>query len=188
MDLATSIGELLLVLRNIFKQRKKQKWRVRDLSSPTSLGIYGERVAAEFLEYKSYQIIERNWRCPLGELDLICRKDSSLVVVEVKSRVDSGIARDNLFDSISPAKRRKLRILSEFYVNKGLTVVDEGADFPRIDVIGLVFSEVEELKYGFGCKQINGLEKEFLNQAVPRARLTRLPFELVYLEHLVAAV
>lgn len=52
------------------------------------IGVAGEELAARILNDSGYQIIERNWRCRFGELDIICRDPHSarLVFVEVKTR------------------------------------------------------------------------------------------------------
>ena len=50
------------------------------------LGDFGEQAAAEHLMGKGYTILERNYRCRAGELDLVARKEQWLVFVEVKTR------------------------------------------------------------------------------------------------------
>ena len=50
-----------------------------------SLGNQGEKLAAEYLQKNGYEIVITNFRSGRGELDLICRKGSDLIVVEVKS-------------------------------------------------------------------------------------------------------
>ena len=51
-----------------------------------ALGRFGEEVAAEHLRLQGLQILARNWRCPTGELDIVARDGSSLVICEVKTR------------------------------------------------------------------------------------------------------
>lgn len=55
-------------------------------SARQQLGKLGEDVAVTYLTTLGYDILERNWRCPLGELDIIARELNDLVVVEVKTR------------------------------------------------------------------------------------------------------
>ena len=50
------------------------------------LGDYGEEVAANSLQNKGYKVIDRNFRCKLGEIDIVAGKDKVLVFVEVKTR------------------------------------------------------------------------------------------------------
>lgn len=55
-------------------------------SSRQRLGRWGESVATVHLEKKGYQILARNWRCSLGEIDIIARDQDEIVIVEVKTR------------------------------------------------------------------------------------------------------
>lgn len=50
------------------------------------LGKFGEEKARRFLKSKGYQILDRNYRTPFGELDIVAFRDESLVFVEVKTR------------------------------------------------------------------------------------------------------
>lgn len=70
------------------------------------LGAAGEKIAGEFLRKLGYRILSRNFRCPLGELDLVCRDGDTFVFVEVKTRVDDASA--NPEESIGAVKRRNL--------------------------------------------------------------------------------
>lgn len=76
---------------------------------PNVLGRYGEDRAAEYLASLGYEIIERNWRCSVGEIDLIARDRNRLVFVEVKTRSGSGFGHP--FESISSEKLARLRRL-----------------------------------------------------------------------------
>ena len=71
------------------------------------LGAYGESLAAKYLEDLGYEIIERNWRCREGELDLIARERDSWVFVEVKTRRSD--SADDGFSAIDELKQQKIR-------------------------------------------------------------------------------
>lgn len=58
-----------------------------------ALGRQGEEIAAAYLQQLGYEILARNYRCRYGELDIICKKNSLIVFVEVKTR------RSDLFGS-----------------------------------------------------------------------------------------
>ena len=58
------------------------------------LGALGERLAAKYLEGKGYRILERNFRCRMGEIDLIALRGNDLVFTEVKLRKDASHAYD----------------------------------------------------------------------------------------------
>ncbi len=67
------------------------------------LGASGERRAASWLEARGYRILDRNWRCPSGELDLVAELADELVIVEVKTRRGSAMGAPE--EAITPAKR-----------------------------------------------------------------------------------
>jgi putative endonuclease len=74
------------------------------------LGRSGEDLAARFLEDAGYSIVERNWRCRQGEIDIVARIADTLVFVEVKTR--SGLAFGHPFEAITTAKLARLRRLA----------------------------------------------------------------------------
>jgi len=78
------------------------------------LGTKGENLAVSYLLEKGFRIIARNFRCRLGEIDIIAQKGDYLVFVEVRTRSSRayGLAQE----SISRAKVNKLRQLAEFYL------------------------------------------------------------------------
>jgi putative endonuclease len=58
----------------------------RPVRAKDALGRYGEEIAARHLESDGFVVLERNWRCELGELDIVARDGRVLVVCEVKTR------------------------------------------------------------------------------------------------------
>ncbi len=75
--------------------------------STTEKGIYGEKIASRILTSCGYDVIDRNWRCRFGEIDLVTKKNDILVFVEVKYRVLNGFRKK--YPIISKYKLRKLR-------------------------------------------------------------------------------
>jgi putative endonuclease len=71
------------------------------------LGRYGEEAAANYLTALGYEIIERNFFCRSGEIDLVARDRDSWVFVEVKTR--SGLGFGDPFEAINEIKLNKLR-------------------------------------------------------------------------------
>jgi putative endonuclease len=75
-----------------------------------AVGAYGERRAVEFLIAQGMAVLDRNWRCPDGEVDIIARDGDDLVFIEVKTR------RTHTFgepvEAVVPAKARRLRRLA----------------------------------------------------------------------------
>lgn len=80
------------------------------MAAKDELGRRGERIAERFLEESGLDIIDRNWRCPIGELDLVAVDGDETVFVEVKTR--SGEAYGHPFEAITPAKLSRLRRLA----------------------------------------------------------------------------
>jgi putative endonuclease len=81
------------------------------------LGKYGEELAESFLREQGYGIVERNWRCRTGELDIIAEFEGTLVFVEVRTRRPSGsfgIAKE----SIDYRKQLKVRETIQFYLHR----------------------------------------------------------------------
>lgn len=73
------------------------------------LGRYGEDRASDYLQGLGYSILERNWRCRIGEIDIIARDRDRFVFVEVKTRSADGFGHP--FESITEAKAARLRRL-----------------------------------------------------------------------------
>jgi putative endonuclease len=75
-------------------------------SNRTSLGRFGEELAREHLRRQKYNIVDRNFRCPLGEIDIVARKNKSFHFIEVKYRRsrDYGLPQDSV------VKRKQHRI------------------------------------------------------------------------------
>jgi len=65
---------------------------------------------ATWYEDRGYEVIDRNWRCSLGEIDLVCRKGEVLVVCEVKSRRSDAFGAP--IEAVTMAKWRRLRRLA----------------------------------------------------------------------------
>lgn len=74
------------------------------------LGKRGEDIACEYLVSRGYTIIDRNWRCSAGEIDIVARHENSLVVVEVKTR--SSLSAGHPFEAITAVKLARLRALA----------------------------------------------------------------------------
>lgn len=101
------------------------------MTAKDDLGRRGEAIAAEFLESAGLTVIDRNWRCRLGELDLVARDEREIVVVEVKTR--SGLGFGHPFEAVTPRKLARLRLLAGQWRN-----AHPALRLPvRIDVVGV---------------------------------------------------
>jgi putative endonuclease len=107
-------------------------------------GRQGEDIAASFLMRKGCKIVERNWRCPAGELDLIVADGDALVFVEVRTR--SGVRFGLAEESITPAKQARLIELAQTYLQERAA----SSQLWRIDVIAV--------QLGPGLPQVRHIE------------------------------
>ena len=80
------------------------------MAEKDELGRRGEAVAADRLEASGRIVLDRNWRCAIGEIDLILREGTTTVFVEVKTR--SSLAFGHPFEAITSAKSARLRRLA----------------------------------------------------------------------------
>jgi putative endonuclease len=97
-----------------------------------ALGRYGEDVAARYLADQGLVLLERNWRCDEGELDLVLREGEVLVVCEVKTR--TSLAAGTPHEAITDAKLDRLKRLGERWAG------DRGLRPPetRIDLVAVL--------------------------------------------------
>jgi putative endonuclease len=80
------------------------------LNTKDALGRRGEQLAAQYLEQAGFRILDRNWRCAEGEIDIVAAERRVLVVCEVKTRSDTRYGSP--LDAITRAKRSRLRRLA----------------------------------------------------------------------------
>ena len=80
------------------------------------LGAFGEKVAEAYLKKKGYSIVETNFRCSVGEIDIVARKKDYLVFVEVRTRRSLGCGTPE--ESVTLAKREKLTELAQTYIQE----------------------------------------------------------------------
>jgi putative endonuclease len=103
------------------------------------LGKTGERLACEHLARAGYDILERNFRCRAGELDIVAADRDALVFCEVKTRVAGGRSGPQAaLDAIGTAKRRRLRHLAREWLHERGCHGRRPAAI-RFDAIGVTF-------------------------------------------------
>lgn len=100
--------------------------------SSKRLGERGEDAAAAFLERSGVIVVERNWRCSSGEIDIVALDGETLVLCEVKTRRTP--AKGSPEESVTPTKQRRYAKLAAAYIqHAGIDPVEV-----RFDVITLL--------------------------------------------------
>ena len=96
------------------------------------LGKWGEDQAAKYLRKKRFQIVERNFTCPLGEIDIIAREKDRLIFVEVKTKA----LHDHLLPrySVNPRKQRQIIRVARYYL-KGTGNSNVRCRFDVVEII-----------------------------------------------------
>lgn len=102
------------------------------MAAKDELGRRGEDIAALWLEEHGLLVLDRNWRCAEGELDIVATDHEKVVVCEVKTR--SGDLYGSPFEAVTQGKRRKLRRLGLLWVTANPVL---GFPSLRFDVIGV---------------------------------------------------
>ena len=97
-----------------------------------SVGMRGEDAASKFLENKGYKVIDRNWKCKMGEIDIVAKDEDTIVFVEVKTRTNVEVGLPE--DAVGPKKRKKYETLAALYLQDH-DYVDMSV---RFDVIGIM--------------------------------------------------
>jgi putative endonuclease len=108
-----------------------------------ALGGFGERLARAHYRAQGYAVLERNWRCRAGEIDLICARGTTLVVCEVKAR--TGSAHGHPFEAVTSPKQQRLRRLAAVYLSQQARRWDE----VRFDVAGVLDGTLEVVEGAF---------------------------------------
>ncbi len=102
-----------------------------------TVGIVGENAARSYLESHGYKILETNYRCALGEIDIIARKSSTVIIIEVRTKTGSSFGRPE--ESISAGKGRQLRRLALYYLQSTYK-----REIPcRIDLVAVMLNKVD---------------------------------------------
>ena len=126
--------------------------RTGSQSAHMRVGSQGEDLAAKFLQRAGYHLRERNWRCTLGEVDLIATQGEYLVFVEVKTRVAGTPYHPTL--NITAPKMARLRQLGQQYLADH---PETGALQPRFDVMAV------ELEGSHPEAEVEGRVEHFIN-------------------------
>lgn len=109
-----------------------------------AVGTSFEQKAAIFLEQNGYQIIDKNFRCRIGEIDLIARSEQYLCFIEVKYR--SGISKGYPSEAINQSKIRRITRTAQYY----MLLHKLPQDIPcRFDAVVILEEDISLIKNAF---------------------------------------
>jgi putative endonuclease len=118
-----------------------------------ALGKFGEQVAVDYLVAHGLTVLERNWRCRDGEVDIIAVEGDVLVMCEVKTR--RGVGFGTPLDAVTPAKAARLRRLASRWL-ADQRVIDESVRYAEVR-----FDVVSVLRPRFGRMSVEHLRAAF---------------------------
>ena len=113
----------------------------------STLGHAGEDVAASWYEDAGYEVIDRNWRRREGEVDLIVRRDRTVVFCEVKTRTSDRFGTGA--ESVLEAKQRRIRRLASRWLSELTPASGRSRVDVRFDVVSITAGEVEVFEDAF---------------------------------------
>jgi putative endonuclease len=104
------------------------------MAAKDELGRAGEERAAQYFQQKGYRVLDRNWRCASGEIDLVVADERDIVIVEVKTRRGEGFGHP--FEAIDARKRARLWRLTAIWMAAHPTELQ--GHRVRIDAVGII--------------------------------------------------
>lgn len=104
-----------------------------------NLGRRGEDEAASYLKKQGYILLQRNYRCPLGEIDVIAKDSKTLVFIEVRTRSSDRFGTPQ--ESINRKKMLKIHKVAQYY----LKAVQKEEEPVRFDVLALLLDVENQL-------------------------------------------
>lgn len=116
--------------------RRPRRVNLDVMRAKDAVGQYGERVAADHLVSSGLAILDRNWRCADGEIDIVARDGAALVFVEVKTRSSSAFG--DPAEAVSRAKATRIRKLALLWLEQNRELPAAFRRELRFDVVSVV--------------------------------------------------
>ena len=98
-------------------------------------GILGEKLAQKFLKKRGYRIVETNYRCPEGEIDIVAKHKDYLVFIEVRTKKSREFGSPE--ESITPAKKERMKAAAAYYQQ----MHNDLPQLWRIDVVAIELNQ-----------------------------------------------
>ena len=116
------------------------------MAQHNELGHKGEAIALQFLKNHNYVVLKRNWRWQKAEVDLICKKNNVLIIVEVKTRSSTNYGSPH--ESVTERKEQLLKDAAEAYLEQ-----EELECEVQFDIISIILNtsleKIEHVKNAF---------------------------------------
>lgn len=110
-------------------------------------GRFGEGLVARWYERQGYRVLARNWRCPVGEVDLVLGRDVTVVFCEVKARRTDTFGPPSL--AVGYDKQRRLRRLAAIWLAGEADRTRFGPLEVRFDVAEVVGAKINVIEGAF---------------------------------------
>ena len=126
--------------RRVFDRLFARFRTAREIDPPEdtrAAGRRGENAAVAALEDRGYVIRERNFRTPVGEIDVIAEEGDALCFIEVKWRRTAGLGHPG--EAVTPEKQRRLARAAQWYVSRH----GRASSVCRFDVVGILDDRIE---------------------------------------------
>ncbi|MNI14357.1 hypothetical protein D3C73_676170 [compost metagenome] len=107
-----------------------------DMDQRKARGSLAEQIAADYLIQQGYKVLERNWRCRSGEIDIVAETGHTVVIVEVRSRRKNSFTFGSPLESITSRKIKQVRDTAVVYLYR----FSKSNATIRFDVIGIVMN------------------------------------------------
>lgn len=124
--------------------KKSESEKGNRMENRRRIGAVHEEKAAEYLRSLGYRILERNFRCRLGEIDLIAEEAGILIFLEVKYRKSSQYGTPA--EAVTPAKQRRICRAADFY---RMSRHVSGSRSCRFDVVSILGEQIEVYRDAF---------------------------------------
>lgn len=121
---------------------------MKKISNKREVGALYEQQAAAFLQGQGYEIVERNYRCRIGEIDIIAKDGSYLVFVEVKYRTRS--ACGNPQEAVNYRKQRVISKVASYYCLNHHYSPEQPC---RFDVVAILGEDTQLIKNAFEYRE-----------------------------------
>ncbi|AXA37593.1 MAG: YraN family protein [Candidatus Hydrogenedentota bacterium] len=111
----------------------------KEFRSSRETGNFGETAAARFLYDRGYRILQRNYHCPAGEVDIIAEDHGTICFVEVKTRSQDFLRAPE--DAVDAEKQRRMRATARHYLSR---YRDVGS--VRFDIVSVVLASTDTIE------------------------------------------